>query len=167
MGNRAVITTESNFNNNGVGVYLHWNGGRDSVEAFLTYCKMKGYRPPDQDNYGWARLCQVIGNFFGGTTSVGIDTVNSLDCDNFDNGVYIIEGWNIVDRKYIENTPIPEYGEQKEYDLYEMLDEINNCQPVRDQIKLDIPSDDIKEEEKELEILAKEESKEFYQQSLF
>lgn len=172
MGNRAVITTENNFNNNGVGVYLHWNGGRDSVEAFLAYCKMKGYRPPDQDNYGWARLCQVIGNFFGGTTSIGIDTVNSLDCDNFDNGVYIIEGWNIIDRKYIENTPIPECGEQKEYDLYEMLDEINNCQPVRDQIDFDTPSDDIKKEEKEvmdkeLEILAKEESKEFYQQSLF
>lgn len=27
MGNRAVITTRHNFDNNGVGVYLHWNGG--------------------------------------------------------------------------------------------------------------------------------------------
>ena len=38
MGNRAVITTEKNFENNGVGVYLHWNGGYDSVSAFLKYC---------------------------------------------------------------------------------------------------------------------------------
>lgn len=26
MGNRAVITTEENFENNGIGIYLHWNG---------------------------------------------------------------------------------------------------------------------------------------------
>lgn len=24
MGNRAVITTLQNYNNNGIGVYLHW-----------------------------------------------------------------------------------------------------------------------------------------------
>jgi hypothetical protein len=35
MGNRAVITTEQKR----IGVYLHWNGGLDSVEGFLTYCK--------------------------------------------------------------------------------------------------------------------------------
>lgn len=72
MGNRAVITTRENFNNDGVGVYLHWNGGRDSVQAFLTYCKMKGYREPTSDNYGWARLCQAIGNFFGGDFLLGL-----------------------------------------------------------------------------------------------
>ena len=32
MGNRAVITTEKKD----LGIYLHWNGGRDSVEAFLN-----------------------------------------------------------------------------------------------------------------------------------
>ena len=36
MGNRAIITTQKDFDNNGIGVYLHWNGGRDSVQAFLT-----------------------------------------------------------------------------------------------------------------------------------
>ena len=30
MGNRAVITDIEKK----VGIYLHWNGGRDSVEAF-------------------------------------------------------------------------------------------------------------------------------------
>ena len=49
MGNRAVITTKKEWQNDGIGVYLHWNGGRDSVEAFLTYCKMKGYRAPDEE----------------------------------------------------------------------------------------------------------------------
>ena len=42
MGNRAVITTANEWAHGGIGVYLHWNGGLDSVEAFLKYCEMKG-----------------------------------------------------------------------------------------------------------------------------
>ena len=128
MGNRAVITTRENFDNNGVGVYVHWNGGRDSVEAFLTYCKRKGYRSPDQDCYGWARLCQVIGNFFGGDASVGIDTVDRLDCDNYDNGVYIIEDWKIVGREFFTGT------EQNDYDLEEFVKNIDRSMPEGERI---------------------------------
>lgn len=128
MGNRAVITSKENFENNGIGIYLHWNGGYDSVSAFLKYCKLKGYRSPTSDNYGWARLCQVIGNYFGGSTSVGIDVVNNLDCDNWDNGVYIIKGWEIVDRKYFDGD------EQMEYSLAEMLLEIDEAMPKKEQI---------------------------------
>lgn len=128
MGNRAVITSKENFENNGIGIYLHWNGGYDSVSAFLKYCELKGYRNPNKDNYGWARLCQVIGNFFGGTNSIGIDVVNKLDCDNGDNGVYIIEGWKIVDRKYFNSS------EQMNYELEEMLMEIDGCMPESEQI---------------------------------
>ena len=126
MGNRAVITASKSLEVKGssdIGVYLHWNGGRDSVEAFLKYCELKGYRAPDSDNYGWARLCQVIGNFFGGSTSIGIDKCCCLDCDNYDNGVYIIKGWEIVDRKYNRGW------EQQTYPLLEMLQQINDAQP--------------------------------------
>lgn len=130
MGNRAVITTKANMDNNGVGVYLHWNGGRDSVRAFLKYCELKGYRAPSDDNYGWARLCQVIGNFFGGSTSLGIDTVNHLDCNNWDNGVYLIEGWEIVGRMYFEGE------EQDEYDLVGMLKTINDSMPESERITI-------------------------------
>lgn len=128
MGNRAVITTRENFENNGIGIYLHWNGGRDSVEAFLKYCELKGYRRPDKDNYGWARLCQVIGNFFGGANSVGIDVINKLDCDNWDNGVYIIEGWKIVGREFFEGR------EQMNYKLEEMLMDIDKNMPKDEQL---------------------------------
>lgn len=128
MGNRAVITSKENFENNGIGIYLHWNGGRDSVEAFLKYCEIKGYRRPDKDNYGWARLCQVIGNFFGGANSVGIDVVGKLDCDNWDNGVYIIEGWEIVDRKHFEGR------EQSSYKLEDMLVDIDKAMPKEEQL---------------------------------
>lgn len=120
MGNRAVITTEKED----LGIYLHWNGGRDSVEGFLAVCKKLGHRPPESDCYGWARLCQVIGNFFGGTNCLGIDKVENLDCDNGDNGVYIIRNWEIVGRKYFDNCQ-----EQKEYSLEEMVKDILEKQP--------------------------------------
>lgn len=131
MGNRAVITTRKGWLNKetNLGVYLHWNGGKDSVEAFLAYCKLKGYRPPESDNYGWARLCQVIGNFFGGEASVGIDTVSRLDYENFDNGTYIIEDWEIVGRKHYNRK------EQNKYPLQEMLEAIDKTMPRKEQLR--------------------------------
>lgn len=138
MGNRAVITTRDK----NIGVYLHWNGGRDSVEAFLKYCELKGYRTPERDNYGWARLCQIIGNYFGGELSLGIDKYEKLDRDNGDNGVYIIENWKIVDREFID------WPEQHEYDLISMLRDINNHQPERE--KLEDSVIDSVEKEREL-----------------
>lgn len=120
MGNRAVIRTEKND----IGVYLHWHGGRDSVEAFLAYCKMQRFRAPENDNYGWAYLCQVICNFFNGTgLSIGIDKVECLDCDNGDNGVYIIKNWEIIGREYMS------YQEQTEYNLRDLMIKIDNAQP--------------------------------------
>ena len=135
MGNRAVITTKQKE----IGVYLHYNGGRDSVEAFLTYCKLKGYRCPEDDNYGWARLCQVIGNFFGGECSVGIDLYDNLDTDNGDNGVYIIENWEIVGREFYEGE------EQNTYNLDEALEEINSRMPADEQIYLGLAKEEIDE----------------------
>ncbi len=132
MGNRAVITTSTAINvknSSDIGVYLHWNGGRDSVEAFLTYCKMQDFRSPEYDNYGWARLCQVIANYFGGDgLSVGIDKCCHLDCSNGDNGVYIIKNWEVVGRKYFDR------GEQHNHDLYDMLCDIDDAQPKKMQL---------------------------------
>lgn len=136
MGNRAVITTEDKK----IGVYLHWNGGRDSVEAFLTYCKIKGYRTPETDCYGWARLCQVIGNFFGGESSIGIDEYAKMDVDNWDNGVYIIKDWNIIGREFNHDS------EQANYDLLDLVLSINETQPIKEQLK----EEEIKEKIEEL-----------------
>lgn len=58
MGNRAVITTVG-AKENDIGVYLHWNGGVESVEAFLTYCDLKGFHSPETDCYGFAYLKYV------------------------------------------------------------------------------------------------------------
>ena len=98
MGNRAVITTNKNLNE--TGIYLHWNGGRDSVEAFLAYCDLKHYRKPENDSYGYAMLINVITNYFGDGLSCDVGNCQHLDCDNCDNGVYIIKDWRIVNRIY-------------------------------------------------------------------
>ena len=93
MGNRAIITTKKRD----LGVYLHWNGGRDSVGAFLEYCELRGFRAPDGDTYGWARLCQVICNYMGAEgLSVGISRYEGdARMDPGANGIYVIEGWRM------------------------------------------------------------------------
>ncbi len=123
MGNRAVITTNENLKE--TGLYLHWNGGRSSVEGFLAFCKMKGFRCPEDDNYGWAYLACVCCNFFGSGTSCGVDACTHLDCDNYDNGVYVIRDWMIVGRKFQRGK------EQLDYDLKDMLKGIDDAQPPK------------------------------------
>ena len=121
MGNRAVITTHSGLTN--TGIYLHWNGGRDSVEGFLTYCRLKKYPSPERDCYGWAYLAGVVTNFFGDGYSCGVDRADRLDCDNGDNGVYIINDWRIINRLYFEGK------EQNTYNLREFLEYLDERQP--------------------------------------
>lgn len=133
MGNRAVITTPEKD----LALYLHWNGGRDTVEPLLRYCELQGYRPPSSDSYGWARMAQVMGNFFGGSLSVGIDRFDRLG-DQGDNGVYVIDGWKIVGRIEEELDDdynvtgwreFPESREQREYDFDEMLRSFDEAMP--------------------------------------
>ena len=120
MGNRAVITKDRDLN--GIGVYLHWNGGRDSVEAFLAYCDLKRYRGNDSE-YWAAMLVNVCTNFFASGLSCGVGVAKNLDCDNYDNGVYFIDDeWRIVGRKF-------EHVEEYRYDLEEMIKEIDKRQP--------------------------------------
>jgi hypothetical protein len=97
MGNRAVI----GFEGKKTGIYLHWNGGEESVRAFLECARTYGVRDPVRDSYGIARLVQIIGNFLGGSNSLGIGNLEGLDCDNGDNGLYIVgQDWEIIERKH-------------------------------------------------------------------
>lgn len=148
MGNSAVITTKRAIKDGkGIGIYLHWNGGRDSVEGFIKYCELKGYRyPGGDDGYGLARLVQVIGNYFGGNCSIGID-VFDFTCNSIwtDNGVYVLDKWEIVDRRYAP------YVEQNECSLNDMLKGIDECMPEPEQLgnvffekSIEVPIDSIK-----------------------
>lgn len=126
MGNRAVITSVKKD----LGVYVHWNGGPDSIDAFLDYCSLRGFRPPESDTYGYARLCQVLGNYFGADgLSVGIDIYTTDEqMDPGDNGIYVIEGWAIVER-----IGDHDYGSEG-YDHDEMLRDIDKSQPENQQL---------------------------------
>ena len=125
MGNRAIIKQKGKD----IGVYLHWNGGIDSVTAFLKYCELKDYRS-FEDSYGEARFCQVVGNFFGGGLSIGIYSgigETKYDAEYIDNGIYIVEGWKIVGH-------IGEREPKEGYDLDDMLKEIDSKQPLSEQL---------------------------------
>ena len=136
MGDRAVISNKSKK----MGVYLHWYGYREFVESVLAYCDVKKYRSPDvDDEYGWARLCQVVGNTIGGNLSVGVGIFNRMDTDNWDNGTYIIKDWDIVDRLFTHSK-----DEKMKDTMFENLKYINNKQPKDEQLK-----------EEELEAFAK------------
>jgi len=107
MGNRAVISfqncgavngDEEKLDKSAVGLYLHWNGGLESIEAF---CKAA----TDLEIKDSARFIQMVGNWFGGNQSVYVDTVGQLDCDNFDNGTYVVKRseheWKIFSRFFV------------------------------------------------------------------
>ena len=121
MGNRAVITIkekdvpQEDWNS----LYLHWNGGRDSVEPFLHVAKMYGIRCNNDSSYAIARLSQLIGNTLGGTLSLGVGAYKCLDTTS-DNGVYVVEDWEIVDRLNHDGY------EQSEYNFDEFVAEIRS-----------------------------------------
>lgn len=122
MGNRAVITANNKLN--GIGIYLHWRGGRSSVEALLAYCNLKRYRCPEDDCYGWSYLVATTANTFGDGLSVGIDNCKHLDTNNHDNGVYVIKDWLITERIYADSD-----YEQYDYDLLAAVAVIDDRQP--------------------------------------
>jgi len=131
MGNRAVIAFNSKTAPTDVAIYLHWNGGVESVKAFLDYAKEVGVRGGEDKSYCLSRLCQIMGNFFGGTTSLGIDQLRNLDCNNNDNGLYLInDELKIVGRCYIRDgedlVPVSVEGRKKYDDILAQLREIND-----------------------------------------
>ena len=104
MGNRAVISfqdsSENTLDTSQVGIYLHWNGGIESIEAFCQAASALGVNEP-------ARFIQMIGNWFGGNQSVYVDVISRLDYDNHDNGTYVISKasrkWKVVQRFYADD----------------------------------------------------------------
>jgi hypothetical protein len=108
MGNRAVLTFDTKHDS--PCIYLHWNGGRASVEAFLHAARLLQITLPDDLPLGeakaWAmdRLAQLLAHRFFGCevgTTVYRTTYGRADTDNWDNGVYIVDiYWDIVGRRF-------------------------------------------------------------------
>lgn len=88
MGSRAVLALDT-YTPESVGIYIHWNGSEKSIKEFLEKAK-KVMAGREDGQYAAARLVQVIGDKLGGNTGLGLDLCKNLDCDNGDNGVYVI-----------------------------------------------------------------------------
>ncbi len=85
------------------GVYLHWNGGPESVYAFLAVLNKRMEDRGNDISYAAARFVEIVGRYFGGNTSLGIHgftipeqnamTNTNLRAKNIshgDNGIYVI-----------------------------------------------------------------------------
>lgn len=114
MGNRAVITFDQT--NNAPCIYLHWNGGRASVEAFLEAARDLGLRhaAPGQERQTLDQLAELVArHFFGGHVGYTVyrETYGRADKENGDNGVYLLNrdltiGGRLFTRSYEEINPI-------------------------------------------------------------
>ena len=108
MGNRAVIRIDGES----AGIYLHYNGGLDTIKPLLDVAREYGIRG---DDYGIARLAQMLGNFFGGTLSIGVSQLDELDQDISDNVTYFVDSnFNIIERLYFS-------GEEQDYWDYDEM----------------------------------------------
>lgn len=105
MGNRAVIALRAIPT---IGVYVHWNGSPDQVQAILDDVASYARKPRDDESYALARLIEACCNAAEPRkdTSVGVNLLTKLDCDNGDNGLYWIGGdWKI--EKHVRHPKEP------------------------------------------------------------
>ena len=97
MGNRAVITFNTNYS--APCVYIHWNGGRCSIEAFLKAAREFGIQYMDNETDKMDALAEMLDRFFFMGISVYRELYGEADTNNGDNGVYIItQGLLIMSR---------------------------------------------------------------------
>jgi hypothetical protein len=95
MGNRAVITFSTA--NNAPAIYLHWNGGRASVEGFLTAARQLGLRharTPQAQAAALDGIAEMLARHFF-SCEVGMNVYRlhyaGSDRDNGDNGTYLLD----------------------------------------------------------------------------
>ncbi len=95
MGNRAhVIFEDKQSQHFSPAIYLHWNGGPESIYAFLDELDRRGVRA-DQE-YEAARFVQIVGEYFmPDQLSLGVTSGPSSAEDlgrwaGEDNGLYLV-----------------------------------------------------------------------------
>jgi hypothetical protein len=91
MGNRACVVFKDEVVHSPA-VYLHWNGGPESVYAFLEALERGGGLSQDPVRTA-ARFTQLVGNFFGGNLSLALFPIEADRwelTDPGDNGIYLV-----------------------------------------------------------------------------
>ena len=105
MGNRAVITFDTA--DNAPAIYLHWNGGRASVQGFIDAARALGLRHAPTaaaQTEALDQLAELLARHYF-RCNVGM-TVYRLhyagaDRDNGDNGTYLLgRDLSIIERFY-------------------------------------------------------------------
>lgn len=114
MGNRAVITQSTD--DNAPCIYLHWNGGRASVEGFLSAARDLGLAGSGQRHID--ALADLITRRFFKVSPMAVhvyrEPYGRTDRDNGDNGVYVIdENFEIVERRYLRDSFCEEVDAEK------------------------------------------------------
>jgi len=105
MGNRATVIFTDGKKSFSPAVYLHWNGGAESVYGFLEELNRRKVRA-DQE-YECARFIQLVGEFFDqdeqGGLSLGVanapksskvEDLAKVQTDLGDNGIYLVNRTN-------------------------------------------------------------------------
>ena len=92
MGNRAVVSFSTSPA--APSIYLHWNGGRASIEGFLAGCLDAGYAATGDQKQDMDEIERCLRPYFarnGECMSIYRQPVGRADCDNGDNGWYILD----------------------------------------------------------------------------
>ena len=134
MGNRATVIFTDGKKKIGAAVYLHWNGGAESIYAFLNEMERRHIRA-DQE-YETARFIHIVGEFFDqeSLTGLSLGVVNGpkainekelakVRTDHGDNGFYIINrtGDKPVMRRFVHH--------------YEHLEEMTEQQVINERLE--------------------------------
>lgn len=124
MGNRAVITFSQH--KTAPCIYLHWNGGRASVEAFIKSAKHLGLHvcKNECDEHKVLDLfAEMIATHFF-ETKVGMtvyrEQYGRADTTNSDNGVYVLDS-KLNIRKRILNGSQEEIDRKKTEAIFETI----------------------------------------------
>lgn len=124
MGNRAVITFSQH--KTAACIYLHWNGGRASVEAFIKSAKHLGLhvcKNEYEEHKVMDLLAEMIATHFF-ETKVGMSVYRQQygksDIDNYDNGVYVLDSnLNICKRLFKRSSE--EVDSAKTFAIFENI----------------------------------------------
>lgn len=124
MGNRAVITFSQH--KTAPCIYLHWNGGRASVEAFIKSAKHLGLhvcKNEYEEHKVMDLLAEMIATHFF-ETKVGMtvyrEQYGRSDTSNSDNGVYVLDS-KLNIRKRIMNGSQEEIDHKKTEAIFENI----------------------------------------------
>ena len=124
MGNRAVITFSTA--NNAPAIYLHWNGGRASIEGFLTAARQLGLRhapTPQAQTEALDSMAEMLARYFF-RCEVGMNVYRlhfaGSDRDNGDNGTYLL-GQDLTILARLHHTRGEEINREKTAAIIEQL----------------------------------------------